>query len=66
GVESRPKLSVMSYTRNMEIPYPCPAIMGAGETVKHTVGGAGVRGRKKQRPLCNGVDRDLCPDPKGC
>ena len=30
--------------------------MEAGETVRHTIGGAGVRCRKKRRPPCNGVD----------
>jgi hypothetical protein len=31
-------------------------ISQAGETVRHTDGGAGLRCRKKRRPLCNGVD----------
>jgi len=31
-------------------------LVQAGETVRHTVGGAGVRCWKKRRPSCNGVD----------
>lgn len=30
--------------------------MEAGETVRHTIGGADVRCRKKRMPPCNGVD----------
>ena len=41
----------------METPYLRP--FWAGETVRHTVGGAGLRGRKKRRPFCNGVDTGL-------
>ncbi|MDY0282079.1 MAG: hypothetical protein RBR35_16125 [Salinivirgaceae bacterium] len=30
--------------------------IGAGETARHDVGSAGVRGRKKRMPSCNGAD----------
>ncbi len=30
----------------------------AGETVRHTIGGVGVRCENKQMPTCNGLDTD--------
>jgi hypothetical protein len=34
---------------------------GAGETVRHAVGHAGVRGEKKQMPSCNRLDTPAGP-----
>ena len=41
--------------RNVGTPYP-RLMSQAGETVRHTVGGVGLRVRKKRRPSCNGMD----------
>jgi hypothetical protein len=41
--------------RNVETSYP-RLISQAGETVRHTFGGASVRCRKKRRLPCNGVN----------
>ena len=40
---------------NVEIPY-LRLSNQAGETVRHTVGGVGVRCGKKRKPACNGLD----------
>ena len=40
---------------NVEIPYLRLEIQ-AGETVRHIVGGVGVRCGKKRKPTCNGLD----------
>lgn len=40
---------------NVEISYPRLNTQ-AGETVRHTVGGVGVRCGKKRMPICNGLD----------
>ena len=40
---------------NVEIPY-FRLSNQAGETVRHTVGGVGVRIGKKPMPACNGLD----------
>ena len=41
---------------NVETPYLRREGYPAGETARHAVGGAGTRGRKKRRPVCNGPD----------
>ena len=58
GVEGAPKLLIGSIMRNVEPPYLWPE-NGAGETVRHTAGDAGLRCRRKRRPFCNGVDTGL-------
>ena len=42
---------------NVETPYPRRKFQ-AGETARHTDGGAGVRCRKKRMPSCNEADTD--------
>ena len=56
-----------SLTWNTISLYPCP-MMGR-PTARNAVGGAGMGGRRKQRPCCNGADRGCgsptLPRPKG-
>ena len=59
GVEGAPKLLTGSIMRNVETSYLRLDLFGTGETVRRTVGDAGLRCRKKRRPLCNGVDTGL-------
>lgn len=54
-------------TWNTVSPYPCPA-MGR-QTARNAVGDAGMGGRRKRMPRCNGADRGCgsptLPRPKG-
>ncbi len=55
GVQGAPKSFTGSIMRNVEISYPRLNTQ-AGETVRHTVGGVGVRCGKKRMSTCNGLD----------
>ena len=50
--------SLQYLVRNVGTPYFRHVSM-AGETVRHIVGCAGLRCRKKRMPPCNGEDTDL-------
>jgi len=59
--------------RNVETSYLCPERVDGqvnrpdepGSSIRHTIGGAGLRCWKKRMPACNGADTGLCPARKG-
>ena len=52
----RAGLSHSKIVNDVERGNPVSPPQWASETVRHAVGGAGVRCRKKRRPSCNGTD----------
>ena len=58
GREQAPNLTY-SCKRNLATPYILP--FGGKRAVRRADGGAGMGGRKKQKPSCNGSDRGPIP-----
>ena len=58
GVQVPPTLSAVVLNAERSKPVSSPGIVQAGETVRHTVGEAGKRCRKKRMPFGNRMDTD--------